>query len=117
VITQPSSRLTEIRQNLVKGFSLEEFRILCSDLDISFDNLLGETYEGKVNAMLVSLEHRGRTAMLQELLQKRRPDVDWTLLCVPEEGSAPFKGLAYYDVNDADLFLVVKRSFKSSSDG
>jgi WD40 repeat protein/ABC-type dipeptide/oligopeptide/nickel transport system ATPase component len=105
VITQPSSRLTEIRQNLVKGFSLEEFRILCSDLDISFDNLLGETYEGKVNAMLVSLEHRSRTAILQELLQKRRPDVDWTPLCVPEEGSPPFKGLAYYDVNDADLFF------------
>lgn len=100
-----SGRLTEVRRKLVELFSLEEFRVLCSDLDVYFDNLRGETFEGKTDALFEHLEHRGQTSRLLALLQQQRPSIDWTPLQISSDDPPPFKGLQFFDVQDASLFF------------
>jgi WD40 repeat protein len=95
-----------LHQAIDQYFSLDEIQSLCFDLGLEYENLPGDIRSTKARELVVALERRGRKAELLEKLQRVRPNIDW-LAFQPAEPQAepPFKGLRYYDEQDAPLFF------------
>lgn len=72
-------RLTQIRQLIHNYFNLEEFRTLCADLGISYDDLGGEGREARMRELVAYCARTGRLEHLLALCAQRRPHVDWPL--------------------------------------
>jgi len=70
-------RLTQIRQLIHDYFNLEEFRTLCADLGISYDDLGGEGREARMRELVAYCGRTGRLEHLLALCAQRRPHVDW----------------------------------------
>lgn len=69
---EPNAGLHKI---LEERFTLEEFRVLCFELGVNYDNLWGETISGKAVALIQYFEQRlpNDLAMLETIVQKKRP--------------------------------------------
>ncbi|MFP4441288.1 MAG: SUMF1/EgtB/PvdO family nonheme iron enzyme [Chloroflexaceae bacterium] len=70
-------QLVRLREILVTRFNNEELRTLCFDLDIDYDDLVGEGKAGKARELVAFLERHARIADLIALGQQLRPDADW----------------------------------------
>ena len=69
--------LAKLRQMLATEFSEEELRTLCSDLDIDYDNLRGESKADKTMALIDHLRRQLRLPDLIKVGKRMRPDVAW----------------------------------------
>ena len=69
-----SSRLTRLREILVRRFSVDELRTLCFDLGLEYGELPGEGKEGKVRELVAFLGRRDRIPELEEKARRLRPD-------------------------------------------
>ncbi len=69
--------LTELRETLTKRFDKSEFRTLCFDLGVDYDDLPGEGKSAKVRELIRYLEYRNRIPELGEIGKKLRPDISW----------------------------------------
>jgi hypothetical protein len=68
--------LPKLRQLLNKKLNTEELKSVCFDI-VDFDNLPGETKNGKIEAMLTYFQRRGRLEALIEEIRRERPDIDF----------------------------------------
>lgn len=64
---------TQLHQFLDAHFDREEFRQLCFELGIKFDNLRGETLTNQAMELVLYMERNGRLAELTTKLQQLRP--------------------------------------------
>lgn len=73
---QPINLPTLLR-TLNQDFNDDEFRTLCLELSVNYDNLPGEGLEGKQREFLLKLERNGRIPELINLLRQKRPNFNW----------------------------------------
>lgn len=66
-----------IRQRLSRYFSQDEFRTLCFDLGVDYDNLAGVTKDEKARELVVRLDRDGKLAQLLKRGKELRPNVVW----------------------------------------
>ncbi len=65
---------THLHQFITTHYDLEEFRTLCFRLPgINYDNLPGETLDGKTRELLRKLERARRLDQLTDALRRERP--------------------------------------------
>ena len=69
-----------MRQVLTSRFDHDEFRILCSELEVSYDDLGGSGRLGKAHALIEYLEHRERIPDLFAAGMRLRSDISWDQL-------------------------------------
>lgn len=68
---------TALRALLGRGFSLEEIKTLCVDIDIDFDILPGQDKLSKSRELIKYLERRSQIERLISYCIKERPQLDW----------------------------------------
>lgn len=68
-----------LRLAIGRHFSLEEIRLLCHDLGVDYDNLRGETKDGKAAELVDFMARANRMPVLLSALRRRRSEVDWDL--------------------------------------
>jgi hypothetical protein len=73
---QPTE-LPILLRRLNRDFNDDEFRTLCLELGVNYDNLPGETLEGKQRELLLLLDRNGRLPELINLLRQKRPNWNW----------------------------------------
>lgn len=71
--------LATLRRNLETYFSLEELKTLCFDLNITYDNLPGDTLTAKSRELINYSQRNGRISALITLCAEQRTQVDWWL--------------------------------------
>lgn len=72
---ESSVDLIAIRDLILQTFSESDFRLLCFDLGIDYDDMYGSTMHHKVIALLDYLKRRSRIAELISYLQRQRPGI------------------------------------------
>jgi hypothetical protein len=108
---QPATALTEIdRLRLLEAidrhFDGEELRTLCFELEVDYDSLPARGKINKARELIKYCERSRRLDRLVDLCRQKRPFVDWPAFIHPSQDAAsPFKGLDFYDVDDAHLFF------------
>jgi len=70
----PPTSLTDLREVLVKRFSVEDLRTLCFDVGEEYEALPGEGKEGKARELVAFLGRRDRIPELEEKARRLRPD-------------------------------------------
>lgn len=74
---------TEIRNLILSSFNLEEFRDLCFDLGVTYDDLEGEGRSGRVRELILLMERTQRMGDLLSFCAYLRPDITWPTLNKP----------------------------------
>jgi hypothetical protein len=100
--------LVELRRSLEEHFNLDELYNLCADLKIEYENLDANTRQGIVRELVAYAMRNNRINELKSRCQELRPHVSWIqqrATLSEHEAKSPFKGLEFYDVEDADLFF------------
>jgi predicted phosphodiesterase len=69
--------ITAIRGKIDQWFNVDELRLLCLDLRVEYNDLLGDTKETKAGELLWRFERRGEMGLLLSMLKKHRPHVSW----------------------------------------
>ena len=64
-----------LRKLISNHYSLDEFRTLCFDLGVRYDDLGGDSLNGQVRELLLLLARHGRLADLLVLLAAERPSL------------------------------------------
>ena len=72
-----TAELPALLRTLNREFNDDEFRTLCLELGVNYDNLPGEGLEGKQRELLLMLERNGRLPELINLLRQKRPNFNW----------------------------------------
>jgi internalin A len=72
-----SADLPTLLRSLNRNFNDDDFRTVCLDLGIKYDNLLGEGLKGKQRELLLLLQRNGRLPELINLLREKRPNWNW----------------------------------------
>ena len=62
-----------LRKLISNHYSLDEFRTLCFDLGVRYDDLGGDSLNGQVRELLLLLARYGRLADLLQLVTMERP--------------------------------------------
>ena len=76
MITQDIN-LVQFRKLLAEFFNVDELKTLCFDLGVEFENLAGETLEGKTRELVKGCYKKGLLDELLALCQESRPNVTW----------------------------------------
>ena len=69
--------LPQLRDLLVKHFSLEELHTLAFDLGVDYESLAGAGKEARAREFLLYLDRRGRIPQLLDAVRRQRPEVRW----------------------------------------
>ncbi len=69
--------LPKLLDQLNETFNEGEFRTLCVDFDVKYDNLPGQGLEEKQRELLLYAERHGRLRNLIELVRRIRPNRNW----------------------------------------
>ncbi|MEM7118258.1 MAG: hypothetical protein AAF614_37870 [Chloroflexota bacterium] len=101
----PPEELAHLRQLMLEAFNQGEIRTLCFDLGIAYDDLSGENRAGKVRELIAHCQRNGQLEALIDLCARRRPHLAWPSQVRQSLDDCPYKGMRYYDVNDAPLFF------------
>lgn len=95
-----------LRELIHEYFTLSEFNILCSDLNIRFDDIKGERYSDHIINLVELCRRTGRTDDLQQLMVKLTPVIASRLnLNVGTDLEPPYKGLKVFKAEDDELFF------------
>jgi hypothetical protein len=79
----------QLRQLMLTTFNKEELEILCADLDVNYENLVGEMLERKLLSLIVHMHQHGATAQLLAMLKQRRSNIDWDSIHITAANLAP----------------------------
>ncbi|MEI2609108.1 MAG: cytochrome D1 domain-containing protein [Candidatus Promineifilaceae bacterium] len=93
-----------LRQVISDTFNSEELRTLCFSLAIEYDDLPGEGRASKIRELIALCERDNRLRELVAQCQALRPNQDWPN-ADDSLAESPYKGLLYFDVDDAPLFF------------
>lgn len=66
-----------LRKKITQYFSLSEIRDLCSDMDIVYENIAGDTLTDKSRGLIGFCQRQGMMPLLMTNLQRLRPNVQW----------------------------------------
>jgi hypothetical protein len=66
-----------LRGAICECFDDRELRILCTDIQVDYDDLEGKGKTNKVQALISYLKRRGRLQELIEICTERRPHIPW----------------------------------------
>ncbi|MBK7181184.1 MAG: hypothetical protein IPH82_29060 [Chloroflexi bacterium] len=69
--------LSLLREKLTQSFNKDELITLCTDLDVNYDDLPGDTLSAKARELIAYLERRDHLEELLALCAKLRPNVKW----------------------------------------
>ncbi len=85
------SKRARLRDSIDELFDLEEFRDLCLDLDVDYDNLPGETKKGKAGTLVERMLRKGRPEQLVQRILELRENLSPEDVPVPspERGEEP----------------------------
>ena len=98
--------LTRLRRAIINQFNENELRTLCFDLGIDYENLNPGGKADKARELVALCQRMDIITKLVEFCAQERPRFDWhTLILQVENDEPPFKGLRFYDVDDAHLFF------------
>ncbi len=75
--TPTQEQLILLRRNLTDYFSDDELRALCSELQIDYERLRGQSKAAKASELVRTLAARGRLPQLVALASRLRPNVSW----------------------------------------
>ena len=70
-------KLTQLRKLIIQHFSLDELRVLCSDLGLEYEDLPGDTRTTKMHGLIEYLQRRGELSRLLDEVIEQRSNVDW----------------------------------------
>jgi hypothetical protein len=73
--TRFSTDVSRLHRLLSGHLDLEEFRTLCMDLGIKYDNLRGEGLSARMRELVLHLDRRNALERLTDWLRQNRPDV------------------------------------------
>ncbi len=76
-------QLTQLRLILAERFDEEEFRTLCFDLGIDYDELRGEGQAAKARELVAYFERRQQVDKIIQAGRLQRPDIAWKELTPP----------------------------------
>jgi formylglycine-generating enzyme required for sulfatase activity len=68
---------THLRKLLTQHFSLDELKLLCTDLDIEYENLAGEGKEAKARDLVAYCDRHVRLVDLVQYIKAERPYIKW----------------------------------------
>lgn len=74
---EETQNLVELRKKISESFSKGEFKALCFDLGVPYQELPGETMSEKALELIAFMRRRGRLAELKTHCQRARPHVSW----------------------------------------
>lgn len=69
----PQEILSQLHENLLRYFNLDQLRTLCFDVGVDFDDLAGEGKSGKARELVVFLDRHGRLHDLNNRCAELRP--------------------------------------------
>ncbi len=72
-MTHPLS--TRLHRFIITHYDRKEFRTLCFDLDVEYDDLGGEGRSDKARELVRHVERRRQLPQLSNLLRQTRPDL------------------------------------------
>ena len=58
--------------------NLEELRTLCFQLDVDYDDLLGEAKTGRIRELILLMLRDDRLPELVDALEQSHPEIDWS---------------------------------------
>lgn len=70
----PITNKVELSKLIRRHYDLGEFKSLCFELQVEYDDLPGETLTNRVEALVEYLERRGRVQELLKLIKQQRPN-------------------------------------------
>lgn len=73
---------TQIRDLISSSFNLEEFRTLCADLGVPYDDLPGEGLTARIRELILRLDREQRLDDLLNFCAHLRPKLTWPDLAV-----------------------------------
>lgn len=71
------SNIGPLRRQIGQSFNLDEIRFLCSDLNIDFEEVAGETKSAKIQSLIELVQRNGRMQNLLAVLEIERPRLNW----------------------------------------
>lgn len=71
------TKLTQLRDLIHEYFNVSELRTLCFNINIDYEDLIGETKEDKVRELLLYCTRHGSVTELVNACRQARPQVDW----------------------------------------
>lgn len=72
-------RLIAMRDCITNHFDLSEFKSLCFDMGINYDNLDGDSLEDKAREFVLLMNRLGRCPEIVAYCQKKRPNAKFVL--------------------------------------
>jgi len=66
--------LSQLHRFIVDHYNLDEFRTLCFDLEVTYDDLPGETLSGKARELILHLRRKDQLERLLDSLQQSHPE-------------------------------------------
>jgi energy-coupling factor transporter ATP-binding protein EcfA2 len=93
-----------LREAISEAFDDEELRTLCFALAIKYDDLPASGTTNKIRELVALCERDNRLPDLLAQCQQMRPSRDWQTAS-DSLAESPYKGLLYFDIDDAPLFF------------
>ncbi len=73
---------TQIRDLILSSFNLEDFRNLCADLGVLYDDLPGEGLSARIRELILRLDREQRLDDLLNFCAYLRPKLTWPDLAI-----------------------------------
>jgi len=70
-------QIAGLRETLANRFNKSSLQDLCLDMDISYEDLSGETLSDKVRELILYCDRHDRLPELLTYVKQSRPDIDW----------------------------------------
>jgi hypothetical protein len=95
--------LVFVQKRLAEAFNLEELKMLCLMLGVNYENIAGDTLNGKTRELVIFCYKYGRLKDLLEQSKDLNPSIDWSPAYrsvhrqteLPEEWAEPLQQLYY----------------------
>lgn len=98
--------LFQLYQLLLRYFNQNEIRDLCFETNVEYDDLPGEGRIAKARELIFYLDRQQRITDFINTVRRYRPSVTWPVYYpIDDSRKSPFKGLQFFDENDAPLFF------------
>lgn len=102
----------KLRQTIVDLFDAAEFRLLCGDLGVNYDELGGPDtiLSARVETLILHINRRQRVRVLLTMLRESRPALTWDQILIDEKNPEPLPPIvapriAQSDVSTPDTIL------------
>ncbi|MEM8856887.1 MAG: effector-associated domain EAD1-containing protein [Chloroflexota bacterium] len=89
----PADNKRQLRRALGAAFNTDEFKTLCVDLGVDYDNLAGNNKAGRIRELVDLLDRDDRISDLVEAAERERPNGNWRemIQLTPAPNGQPIK--------------------------